>query len=207
MDRKLEAVLEGYFLEAEEDALLESCMNDLFLTEAKLTKEEKDAKKAKDMEERKRKVKESTGLAISKIISSKLKKYNSFKLEVNPVTKKEIAKLAGKYAAIGAAAGLTGAAAGAAVGAVGSGAVATVGAKTVAKTAAKSAAVAGIGGAAIEGSIPLLAYLITKKQIKDIYSVKLYGIKDGKKDKEIGYWITTKISKSDIPSEYRKYIK
>ena len=198
----LNSVLEEYFNEADEDTLLESCMIDLII-EGKLSKEETEAKKAEKMEQKIEKAKDKMISAVEGKIRSKSKKYDSFKLEVKNTTKKEIAKLAGKYAAIGAAAGLAGSAMG--IGA----AAADYGTKAVAAVAgdaAKATVGATAFGAVVEGILPVLAHLIGKKRFNEIYSVRLYGLKDNKSE-EIGYWIGLKISKSDLASDYRSKVK
>lgn len=189
-NNKLNSVIEYNNIELNEDALLESCMNELILVEYKLSKEEKDARKAEKMDQRIKKAKLAMINTVENKIRIKFNKYDYFKLEVTNTTKKEIIKLAGKYAAIGAAIGATG------------GALGGVGSLNMYASAALRASSAAV----YNGSSPIIGYLIRKKLYKDIYSVRLYGAK-GNESKQIGYWIGIKISKSDLASEYRSKIK
>jgi hypothetical protein len=226
-DNKLDSVLENYF-EEENNLVYESCMKE-YLTEmyhveaiyeAKKTEEEKEAEKKEKFEARIAKAKESIKKHIQKKMTENSKKYETFKLDCHQATNKERAQYLGLVGAASVTGGLVGGAAGAtgnaiafnkaAKKAVDAGIEKTF-VKGVAKAAAKNTAksvlktTAGVSAIMVAGA--LLVELIKMKRFKDVYTIKLYGIKEDGSEKLIGWWTSVKIQKSDLDSEFKNKIK
>jgi len=223
-DNKLDSVLENYF-EEENNLVYESCMKE-YLTEmyhveaiyeAKKTEEEKEAEKKEKLENRIAKAKESIKKQIQKKMTENSKKYETFKLDCHQATNKERAQYLGLVGAASVTGGLVGGTIGGAAG-IGSGAahLAKKGVdKTIIKTAAKHVAkdvaketlktTAGVSAIMVAGA--LLVELIKMKRFKDVYTIKLYGIKEDGSEKLVGWWTSVKIQKSDLDSEFKNKIK
>lgn len=218
-DAKLDSVLEDYF-EEENKLIYESCMKEylteMYQVEAIYEAKTEEEKKEK-LEARIAKAKESIKNQIQNKINSSSKKYSSFKLDCHEATTKERAQYLGLLGLSSATGGIVGGAIGGAAG-IGMGAAqlakkgtkkavikqAAKGAvKGVAKTTAKYTGIA----TAIVVAGSLLIELIKQKRYKDIYTIKLYGVKDDGSEKLIGWWTSVKIQKSDLDSEYKSKVK
>lgn len=213
-DMETDALLEMYFEEDEEIKIYKESMSELFEEEtteylSEANKEEKEAKKQEKLEERIEKAKEKIAKKINNIVTQ-YKNYKSFELDVHVATPKERAMYLAHNAA---AAGTMGAAytAGSLAGATASGAtkaaIARSGAKNVAKHVAKATAHNVATFAIIAASAVLINELIKNKRFKDVYSVKLYGIKEDGTRQLVKWWTSVKVDVSDLDSSVRSKVK
>ena len=69
----------------------------------------------------------------------------------------------------------------------------------------------GLGGTAVScvivGGATLIEELVKKKMYKELYTTKVYGIKDDGKERLVGWWLSVKMDKNDLSSDVRKLIK
>ena len=222
-DAKLDSVLEAYF-EEENNLIYESCMIEYLsemcdeeaINEAKKTDKEKEAEKKEKFEARIAKAKKSIKKLIQKKMIERSNKYKKFRLDCHEATNQERAQ----YVALVAAAGATSTA----ISGVGDGIeiaggihklkkmqfskdVIKMAAKAGAKELAKDTIKAGAIATAIVVGGHIIYELIKMKRYKDVYTIKLYGIKEDGSEKLIGWWTSVKIQKSDLDSEFKSKIK
>jgi hypothetical protein len=223
-DKELDSVLENYF-EEENNLIYESCMIEYLVemgeyeivNEANKTDAEKEAEKKEKFENRIAKAKESIKKKIQGRIKSSGKKYSKFKLDCHEATNKERAQFLAMCAAQGMGFSTISSTANTVIDLhSGAATLAKMGyskeaIKGAVKVAAKHAPGAIVKRAALVTAISVgaivLIELIKMKRYKDVYTVKLYGIKEDGSEKLIGWWTSVKIQKSDLNSEYRNKIK
>jgi len=223
-DRELDSALESYF-EEENNLIYESCMIEYLsemcdeeaINEAKKTDKEKEAEKKEKFEARIAKAKKSIKKIIQRRIESSGKKYSKFKLDCHEATNKERAQFLAMCAAKGIGLStITGTGWGVSDLVSGTGDLAKmgyskeaikgavkVGAKQLPGVAVKHAALV----TAISVGAMVLIELIKMKRYKDVYTIKLYGIKEDGSEKLIGWWTSVKIQKSDLDSEFKSKVK